>query len=192
MNVSDPEQWPFDNEDRSIPGRIEGEHFDEGGEGIAYHDDETKNGNLQFRPDVMVDFNTHDGASNDYVIGWTADGEWLEYTIDADSGMYDITLLYHSGANPGSLKILLDNEEITTIAEMKNQGNWGIPATATAQGIEITGGNNKILRLEIIGQGFDIDALDFAFHIDATGVAIGSCPSADLASGATHQLDCRY
>jgi len=188
VKVSDPAQWPFGNENRSVPGRIEGEHFDEGGEGIAYHDDSLKNGNTQFRPDVWVDFNTHAGASNDYVIGWTADGEWLEYTIDADSGLYDITLLYHSGANPGSIKVLLDGEELTTITEMVNQGNWGIAATVTIPKIEIPAGNNRILRLEIIGQGFDIDALDFTLHVDAAGISIGSCPSAELAIGNSHQL----
>lgn len=188
VNVSDPAQWPFGDVARSLPGRIEGEHFDEGGEGIAYHDDEAKNGNMLFRPEVMVDFNTHDGASNDYVIGWTADGEWLEYTVNVESGLYDITLLYHSGTNPGNLRILLDNEEIITITEMENQGNWGISAKVRQQNIEITGGENMILRLEIIGQGFDFDAIDFAFHVDATGVSIGACPSVDLPIGITHQL----
>lgn len=188
IKVSDPLQWPFENETRSIPGRLEGEYFDEGGEGIAYHDDSTKNGNNQFRPYVWVDFNTHATASNDYVIGWTADGEWLEYTIDADSGIYDITLLYHSGASPGRLKVLLDSKKLTTFTELKNQGNWGIPATLSARGIEIPGGKKKILRLEIIGQGYDIDALDFTFHVDATGVSIGSCPSSGLEAGSTHQL----
>lgn len=187
VKVSDPAQWPFNDVVRSIPGRIEGEYFDEGGEGIAYHDDEIKDGNLQFRPDVMVDFNTHTGASNDYVVGWTADGEWLEYTVNVESGIYDIILMYYSGASPGSLKLLLDNEEITTITEMKNQGNWGIPATVTIQNVPIAGGDNKILRWEITGQGFDIDAMDFKFHVDATGVNIGSCQP-DLAIGATHQL----
>lgn len=187
INVSDPVQWPFEDLVRTIPGRIEGEFFDEGGEGIAYHDDGAKNGNTAFRPDVWVDFNTHVGASNDYVIGWTADGEWLEYTVDVESGIYDITLMYHSGASPGSLKLLLDNEEITTITQMENQGNWGLPATLTLQNITIAGGNNKILRLEIIGQGFDIDALEFKFHVDARGVNLTSCPG-DLAIGATHHL----
>lgn len=188
LKVSDPAQWPFQDIARSVPGRIEAEYFDEGGEGIAYHDDGQKNGNTQFRPDVWVDFNTHEGASNDYVVGWTVDGEWLEYTIDVESGLYDITLLYHSGMPPGSLKVLLDNEELTTLTGMKNQGNWGIPATTTAMGIDISGGNNKVLKLENIGDGYDIDALDFNLHVDATGVSIGSCPSTDLAVGATHQL----
>lgn len=187
VKVSDPVQWPFQDIVRSIPGRIEGEFFDEGGEGVAYHDDGAKNGNTQFRPDVWVDFNTHDGASNEYVIGWTSDGEWLEYTVDVESGNYDITLMYHSGASPGSLMLLLDNVEITTITQMENQGNWGIPVKVTLQNISIAGGKKKILRLEIIGQGFDIDALDFKFHVDATGVNIGSCVP-DLAIGATHQL----
>ena len=187
VKVSDPAQWPFLDIVRSLPGRIEGEFFDEGGEGIAYHDDGAKNGNTQFRPDVWVDFNTHEGASNDYVIGWTADGEWLEYTVDVESGIYDITLLYYSGASPGSLKLLLDNEEITTITQMENQGNWGKPATIILQNIPISGGNNRILRLEIMGQGFDIDALEFKFHVDATGVNLTSCPG-ELAIGATQQL----
>jgi len=187
VKVSDPVQWPFNDIASNIPGRIECEYFDEGGEGIAYHDDDTKNGNLQFRPDVLVDFNTHIGASNEYVVGWTADGEWLEYTVDIESGFYDIRLLYFSGAGPGDLRILLDNEEVTTITEMQNQGNWGIPAEVMVQNVEITGGNNMILRLEIIGQGFDLDALDFTLHVDATGVQITSIPDS-LAIGSSHQL----
>ena len=72
-----------------IPGRIEFEDFDKGGEGVAWHDDQLKHGMASFRPESFVDVEQTTDADGEYNIGWTAAGEWLKYTVKVKkSGVY--------------------------------------------------------------------------------------------------------
>ncbi|MDA3882901.1 MAG: Ig-like domain-containing protein [Bacteroidales bacterium] len=78
--------WP-------IPGTIEFEHFDVGGNGVAYLDNSADNtGGADFRMDEDVDIEdcTDDGGG--YNLGFATGGEWLEYTVNvATAGKYNIT-----------------------------------------------------------------------------------------------------
>ena len=68
-------QAPYGGTARAIPGTIEGEHYDTGGEGVAFHDTSTGNsGGNVFRASEAVDIGNGDGGA---VIGWTAVGEWV-------------------------------------------------------------------------------------------------------------------
>jgi hypothetical protein len=108
---------------QKIPGRVECAYYDRGGEGIAYHDSDSKNsgsGTLnpadgsylnQFRMDESVDISytkLHDQIDNstyDLVqppenqlyVGWTEPGEWFNLTVNvAQAGTYTADFLYTS------------------------------------------------------------------------------------------------
>jgi hypothetical protein len=108
---------------QKIPGRVECAYYDRGGEGVAYHDTDSKNngsGGLnpadgtylnQFRMDEGVDISYtkfHDQIDNspyDLVqppenqlyVGWTEPGEWFNITVEvAHAGTYTADLLYTS------------------------------------------------------------------------------------------------
>jgi hypothetical protein len=76
----------------SLPGIIEAEDYDEGGEGISYHD--TTPGNICNPPRYRfddVDIQTCYDSGGGYNVGWIDAGEWLEYTVSVTrSGYYDI------------------------------------------------------------------------------------------------------
>ncbi len=72
----------------AIPGKIEVEEYDGGGEGVAYHDDKIKHGLNQFRPVDFVDVEKTQDDNGEYNIGWTHRGEWLQYTVHAEGGTY--------------------------------------------------------------------------------------------------------
>ncbi|MBF0198489.1 MAG: sulfatase-like hydrolase/transferase [Planctomycetes bacterium] len=157
-----PVQSPFGGTNRLIPGIIEGEHYDEGGEGVAFHDNITKQGSASYRPDDNMDVSVKKQASNGYNVSYTKKGEWLEYTVDVISGTYDITFYYFCSKTPGELQVKLDDTILTTIGGLVNQGNWKTQAKVTIPNIPITGGNSKVLRLEVVnGAGFNIDAIEF-------------------------------
>ncbi|MFT4605738.1 MAG: beta-glucanase (GH16 family) [Rhodothermales bacterium] len=96
-------QAPYAMVPPSAPGRIQGEHFDLGGEGEAYHDlDNSNAGNARGN-----EFRTADGVDIDYALGSDqglfvsdfAAGEWLEYQIDvAVAGPYNLDLRARSEA----------------------------------------------------------------------------------------------
>jgi hypothetical protein len=107
---------------QKIPGRIQCEFYDLGGEGIAYHDtDAGNNGSGKLNPadgtylhefrmgeGVDISYTKSDGVDdNDYnfvkpemgslYVGWTEPGEWLNYTVQVvESGRYRIGLMLTS------------------------------------------------------------------------------------------------
>ena len=148
----------------TIPGKIEAEYFDMGGEAIAYQDDASRSGDLAFRPGEMVDVGSKAAASNGYSVGWTAEGEWLEYTIDTvEAGTYDIYLTYASGSSaPGQLQITLDDASVGTFGNLTNSGGWEAFTTAKISNITLTAGSQQVLRAAFVnGAGLDIDAIEF-------------------------------
>src|SRR5262249_44884047 len=59
------------------PGTVQASAFDNGGEGVAYHDTTPGNSGGQSRnTDVDIEL-ASDGGDD---VGWTAAGEWLDYT----------------------------------------------------------------------------------------------------------------
>jgi hypothetical protein len=106
-----------------IPGRVECAYYDRGGEGVAYHDSDSKNNGSgalnpadgtylnQFRMEEGVDISYtkfHDQIDdspydlvvppeNQLYVGWTEPGEWFNITVQVDhAGVYTADLLYTS------------------------------------------------------------------------------------------------
>lgn len=82
---------PFTGIAISIPGKIEGEDYDLGGEGVAFHET-----NVQWDPTNIYrtdDVDIESLSNSNYSIGYVRDGEWLEYTVNVStSGIYKFHL----------------------------------------------------------------------------------------------------
>ena len=183
-------QSPFGESNHSIPGIIEAEHYDSGGEGLAYHDDDTKQGDASFRPEDNVDVEARAGASNGSVVAYTNEGEWLEYTVDALHGRYELTLYYYSGDPPGDMLVSMDGNVLDTITGMRNLGWDQADSVVIDHIVIVAGGEDKIVRLEFInGAGVDIDAIKFTrLQTPVQGITFTSCPSDTLLTGLPYQL----
>ena len=79
---------PYSGTPVPVPGTINVEKFDNGGEGVAYHDTTSGNSGGQFRnTDVDIEGSTEGG----YDVGWIDAGEWLNYTVNVTSaGTYTV------------------------------------------------------------------------------------------------------
>lgn len=132
-----------------IPGRIQCEYFDLGGEGLAYHDSDTSNrgsGGLNkgtdylstFRKDESVDisftkfYNSADNSMFNLVqpqekqlyVGWTEPGEWVKYTVDVKiPGNYTVGIMYTANDN-GQISLSADDKDIS--------GSLNVPSTFDA------------------------------------------------------------
>ena len=74
----------------SIPGTINAQDYDNGGEGVAYHDTTSGNTGGAYRGGD-VDLEPSADGGND--IGWIAAGEWLNYSVNVtSSGSYTVQL----------------------------------------------------------------------------------------------------
>jgi len=153
-------QWPYEEAQNTIPGTIRCAEYDHGGEGVSYHDESEKQGDTEFRPADNVDMDFSEDGDGGYCIGWADDGEWLEYTISAQPGTYDIEFRTASDVGGGSLKVILDDRTLT-VFDAPNTGGWDTWETLIHSGIVIFGGENLVLRLEIIGGAYNLNWLKF-------------------------------
>jgi len=81
---------PYSGTPAPLPGQINAETFDNGGEGVAYHDTTPANYGGQAR-NTGVDIELSSDGGDD--IGWTAAGEWVNYTVSvAAAGTYNVQL----------------------------------------------------------------------------------------------------
>ncbi|MCX6255350.1 MAG: carbohydrate-binding protein [Bacteroidia bacterium] len=123
-----------------IPGKLQCEYYDFGGEGVAFHDVDTINsgsGRLnpadgsylhEFRIKEAVDisftkfqdpaidnnpFNLVEPEKDQLYVGWTQPGEWTKYTVMVKkAGTYKLGIMYPSNQN-GKISISVNDEDAT-------------------------------------------------------------------------------
>ncbi|WP_164975212.1 T9SS type A sorting domain-containing protein [Lutibacter sp. HS1-25] len=156
LTVLTPNQWAYTNDNlpHPIPGRIEFEHYDNGGIDIAYWDKLNQNSS-SFRPDEMVDINTAGTQVRDI-----KSGEWLEFTIDvAQSGNYSLDVNHQTRRSPAfkQLTVSFPDENITFLSDivLTNTGS-GSFLTETIGNFDLEAGTH-VLRFSLLDYGFDLD-----------------------------------
>ncbi len=137
---------PFLGQPVTVPGRIEAEHYDHGGEGIAYHDNDSNNIGLAFRPDEGVDLEgANDGGFDVY---WTTDGEWIEYTIEVtEAGTFDFRPYVATVPGFGYLRLLVDNVDVSGRRRILNTGGWQFWKAVDVLDVDLESGTH-VMRLE--------------------------------------------
>jgi len=129
---------PWRNQIQQIPGRIECEFYNEGGEGLAYHDvDSINNGSGKLNPangTFLNEFRMKEGVDISYTkehnidnnpynkvprdmgklyVGWTKPGEWINYTVNVlETRNYQIGLMYTANGD-GAISLDIDGKAIT-------------------------------------------------------------------------------
>lgn len=166
----------------AIPGLVQAENFDTGGEGIAYNDTTNGNAGNAYRTSVNVDIQATSDAGGGNNVGWIANNEWLEYTIGSvASGTYDIDLrIAASGTGSKGVRVLLGGQNLGTV-NFNGTGGWQNWQTVSLNNVTVSGGANQVLRLEMIGGGFNMNWVDF----DQTG----SSPSSSSSSSGGGLVD---
>ena len=148
----------------TIPGTVQAEHFDNGDEGITFHDtDRSNNGGSSFRSNNGgVDIKT---ITTGNAITNTVADEWLEYTVNIEQdGMYSIDTFVSSDVTTGSFSLSLGpiGEELKSItSEIKVPGTGGSIKSLYGRTKAALKKGKYILRLNIIQGGFNIDKMVF-------------------------------
>ncbi|MDB5357998.1 MAG: hypothetical protein JWN24_4451 [Phycisphaerales bacterium] len=127
----------------SAPGTIEAENYDNGGEGVAYHDTQTVNPGGAYRHDGVGITATHD-AGGGYYVGWTHPTEWLQYTVNvAATTTYTLDVRLAS-INGGTFHFSSDGHAVTGAIKMPNTGGWENWTTVSVPGVNLTAGKHVI------------------------------------------------
>ena len=141
-------QEPFNSTAHQIPGKIEAEEYDLGGEGLAYHE-ANMNGNQgtgTFRDDE-VDIEVCTDAGGGFNLGYTLTEEWLEYTVEvANTGNYDLDLRLAKDGDGGLFHIEMDDVDITGPIAVPNTGGWQVWETVKLEDLSLTAGEH-IMRI---------------------------------------------
>ncbi len=129
-------------------GIIQVENFDQGGEGVAYHDVESANlGLAADRQPFGVDIQTTTDTGGGYNVGYTKAGEWLNYSMNvAVAGTYDLDVRVAYSSAGGQFHFELDGVNITGTMTMPNTGGVQTWKTMTLKGIQLPAGQH-VLRL---------------------------------------------
>lgn len=106
----------------TVPGTIEAENYDIGGEGIAYHDADANNAGLVYRPDEGVDLSADGGQIHIY---WIVAGEWVEYTFDVEeAGNYIFKPYVATVPGFGNFTLFVDNVDVSGKKRVNGTGSF--------------------------------------------------------------------
>ena len=134
--------------DAHAPTRITMSLFDNGGEGVAYHDVDAVNSGKEVRV-TGVDIQASTDPTSGYNLGWTKAGEWVEYSVDiAQGGAYDLDFRLANTGNNGKFHVEIDGSDVTGQLTMPNTGGYQAWTTITKTGANLPAGKH-VLRLKM-------------------------------------------
>ncbi|WP_081670869.1 carbohydrate-binding protein [Sporocytophaga myxococcoides] len=156
-------QEPFNGVSHLIPGRIEAEEYDLGGEGLAYHESNTNGneGKATLRNDE-VDIEATQDIEGTYNVAYILQGEWLEYTVNvAVSGTYDLGLRVAADGSGKILHIEMDGKDVTGPVTIPNTGGWQSWQTVTLKDISLATGPH-VMRIAFDASYMNINYFEFS------------------------------
>jgi glucosylceramidase len=155
----------------AVPGTIQVENFNTGGQGVAYNDIDAANQGGQYRTTEGVDIEASSDAGGGYNAGWADAGEWLKYTVNVTTaGSYNLTARVASQTGGASFHVEVDGVNATGALAVGATGGWQTWADVTRAGISLQAGQH-VLRLVFDAPGGNYNYL---------ALTSGSAPGTNL------------
>ena len=157
----------------TIPGIVQAENFDKGGEGFTFHDkDANDEGDANYRTD-------NEGldlvkGNNGTAIGYTSNGEWTEYSVNVTEPgeySYEATCSNGSSSNGGFSINLVKGSSVSKLADVKvtATGGWGTYKVMSGKLSKNLAEGQQILRFTITDANCNIDKVKFICTLN-TGI----------------------
>ena len=142
----------------AIPGILQAEDFDIGGDELTYHDTDQKNITGDYRPDEPIDI--YKKSTDSYLVIDNFPGEWLEYTVNvATAGQYTITAHIAAFAGNGTFQLKAGANE-SEIVKAPTSYSW-VNTKPVSFSLNLEEGE-QIIRISILSSPvFYLDYLDF-------------------------------
>jgi lysophospholipase L1-like esterase len=157
-------ETPFGGTPAPIPGTIQNENYDVGGEGVAYHDRDAVDSGGRYRTDG-VDIESCGDTGGGFDVGWTNAGEWLRYTVNvATAGTrtvsFRVAAVAAIGTNAGSFHIQTPSgSNLSGTITVPGTGGWQSYTTVTAS-ITLPAGQQILELFEETG-GYNLNSMTF-------------------------------
>lgn len=166
LYITPLERSPFHGEPFAVPGTIEAEDFDNGGQGLTYNETTSVNqGDSDYRAGETVDIEVRDDG---YQVGFAEEGEWLEYTINvANAGSYEITAHIASQDGGGEIQYIFQNTSAKATAPKTN--SW--TATQAVSAYAVLDEGEQTMRVKILSTpNYNIDKFEIQEGTDINTV----------------------
>lgn len=143
---------PYSGTPVNLPGKVEAENYDRGGEGVAYHDTTAGNSSGVYRSDD-VDLQTTTDTGGGYKVKSAVASEWLKYTVNVQTaGTYAIDVRVSSSGTGGTFHIEVNGVNKTGTLTVSDTGGWETWKTVTKTGVSLSAGQ-QVVRLVLDSNG---------------------------------------
>jgi endo-1,4-beta-D-glucanase Y len=155
-------QQPYGGTARNIPGTIQAEDYDTGGQDVAYNDaTPTDNSMNTYRDSSGEGVDVESKAAGQYNIGAVSAGEWVEYTVNVTAGTYDLQVRVSATSTGKSIHVEMDGTNISGAISIPNTGSYSTFQTVTVANISLTAGQ-KVMRVVFDSSSVNLDWIAFA------------------------------
>jgi hypothetical protein len=175
-------QSPYKGIIHTIPGRIEAEEYDEGGQDLAFNEMNTggNQGGATLRNDE-VDIEKTADATGVYNVGYILKGEWLEYTVNVtETGNFSLDLRVAANDAGKTLHVDMDGKNISGTVSIPGTGGWQEWETVTVNNLSLTRGEH-IMRVAFDSDYMNLNFLEFKKEV-VTGFVAGTNLNGSLIS----------
>lgn len=136
---------------------VEAEHYNYGGQGVAFNDTGAVTVNSLYRAYDAVGISESTTASNGFQIGYVVANEWLDYTVSVPTTKA-YTLTIYAGTNVAGKTLRVQDEtgaNLTGTMTIGNTGSYTVYGANTAT-VNLTAGTHT-LRIYNITGGYNMD-----------------------------------
>ncbi|WP_433607843.1 carbohydrate-binding protein [Dactylosporangium sp. CA-139114] len=156
-----PVEAPFGGTPAAVPGTVQAENYDTGGQGLAYSVNSVNGTANGYRADG-VDLESTSDTGGGYNLGWTGAGQWFRYTVNvAAAGQYTLTARVAApSAVTGALHIAnAAGANLTGAVNLPATGDWQAWGSATAT-LTLPAGQQVLTLVQDTG-GWNLNSLQF-------------------------------
>ena len=167
-------EGPYGGTPAAVPGTVQAENYDTGGQGVAYNVNSVNGNANSYRADG-IDLDNSSDTGGGYNLGWTGAGQWFRYTVDvATAGTYTLDLRVAApSAVAGALHLSdASGTNLTGAVDLPATGDWQTWGTATTH-VTLPAGR-QILTLNQDSGGWNINHLGFTGGTDTPGTNLAA------------------
>ncbi len=148
---------PFRNTPAELPGVLQCENFDQGADGVAFHDNNSsKQGSASsYRSDV-TGIDVESGGTG-YCVGYGEVGEWMEYTVNVkEAGLYAYEIYYSAPEAGAAVSLAISSDDGLTMLTpeklvLAKTGDWSTYRSSHGRLLLPLKEGKQVLRLSITG-----------------------------------------
>jgi hypothetical protein len=156
-------EGPYGGTPAPIPGTVQAENYDTGGQGVAYNVTSINGTDNGYRSDG-VDLEATSDTGGGVDLGWTSGTQWFRYTVNvATAGTYTVSFRVAGGQGAVTDAFHISNASGTNLSgnvNVPNTGGWQTWATVTAS-VTLPAGQ-QTLTLNQDNGGWNLNYMGFA------------------------------